>query len=179
MLKKIPRSAWDLIVCLCLLLITLTIVKMTRMSGEQEAAAEVPARVTVETQLHTSIFYKPCGHTVTENPADSSAFVGADSEALASMGWRVEWREDGVYLYRESDDFCPTDAAKRHLRLYNRQLAVYAGPLGSDGELLEVLDIPLKSLPPRWLAQLTNGGIEFADEETLLMALDSVDEMIK
>lgn len=109
---------------------------------------------------------------------------------LLSLGWTLDiWRglqggqtplaEQTVSRPREPRINPDPAQEKRHIRLQEGQLFVYAGPLGGQGELLRVLDIPLNALPPRWLAQLTNDGLEFADEETLLMALDNLDELIK
>lgn len=80
-------------------------------------------------------------------------------------------------LSQENAGLAPADTQKCHLALLGERLCIYAGPLGGGGELLQELDIPLQAIPARWLAQLTNGGIEFANKETLLMALDNLDEL--
>lgn len=80
-------------------------------------------------------------------------------------------------LTRQDGSLPPDDTQKRHLALWGERLCVYAGPMGGGGEMLQQLDIPLRAIPARWLAQLTNGGIEFPNEETLLMALDNLDEL--
>lgn len=181
MSHNLPRRALPFMLSLNLfvaVLIVLSIWQIPRLTKEQDATAQLTPRVTVETVLHCSTYHGLCGHTVEKSPADNSAFIGMDSEDVAAQGWQAQWLDGQLYLSRESDDFCPPDAQKRHLRLLNQQLAIYAGPLLGGGELLRVLETPLYAIPTRWVVQLANVGIEFKDEETLLMALDNVDEAI-
>ena len=169
------------ILSLCLFIVALIIPdlwRQPRLAGEQEVISELPPRITADTVLRCQTYHSLCGHTTEENPADNSAFMGMGSDDLTAQGWQAQWQGEQLYLSRESGDFCPLDAQKRHLRLINQQLAIYAGPLLGGGELLRVLETPLYAIPVRWLAQLTSVGIEFKDEETLLMALDSLDEAV-
>lgn len=103
--------------------------------------------------------------------------AGEPAEELAELGQNLSWQESEVYQSQAGAGPDTADSLKRHIRLNQQRMAVYAGPIGGNGELLRQLDLPLQAIPARWLALLTNGGIEFADEETLLMALDNLDEL--
>ena len=99
-------------------------------------------------------------------------------QELNALGWDAFRAEEGIIvLFREEDDLCSEDRAKRHIALYNGKLAVFNGPIGSVGEPIEVLGIGPEVLEADWQQKLReNGGIEFSDEESLFSALESLDE---
>ena len=181
MLKLTRPEAHKLLALLTatIVLVLIVTVGSALAPSEDQVQSETNAVIGITTEVRIITFYAACRHSKMQIITGNSAFSGMDAEMLAIYGYTLVWQDGIAVLNTESLDYCPTDRQKSHLRLVQDRLAAFSGPLSSQGELLYYLDIPLQALPARWLAQLTNGGIEFANEETLLMALDNIDELIE
>ena len=181
MLALTRQEIYKLVGLLAATAILILIITITPALAPDEDQAQVEAKTVIgsETEVHITTFFTACHHTETQIILANSAFNGMDAEMLAEIGYVLVWQDGIALLNTERPGFCPADWQKSHLRLVQDRLAAFRGPLNSPGELLYYLDIPLQALPARWLAQLTNGGIEFPNEETLLMALDNIEEMIE
>jgi fatty acid/phospholipid biosynthesis enzyme len=68
------------------------------------------------------------------------------------------------------------DAKKRHLGVAGEFVSIIEGPVGVDGEVLEILDIKVANLPKEWQEKVRKGELDFSSEQELLEALDSIDE---
>ena len=119
-----------------------------------------------------------CGHS---EPLNLGSFQGASEEFLlenfpADQGWTIEDTGEKLVLTKKINALCPADDAKRHLGHFGDYIAVIKGPVGVDGGILEVTDIPLSSLPKHVREQAKKGTLAFSDVQSLLEALDSMDE---
>ena len=133
-----------------------------------------PATVVVET-----IEYERCGHSTVRNKRGEAGLVGLTYAELAAAGWRVEPQQGGkIELYRNVDELCPADSVKRCIRRTPRGVAVYTGPLGTDGELLYELTMDLTLLPEDWQTTLSTAGFEFASDAELFQMLENLDEFV-
>lgn len=141
-------------------------------AGQEEIRA-----ISRETKIRKEIYYSRCHHLVSEIITGDTEFAGKSFAEIENEGWSVFWADDGkVVVFQELDELCPDDADKRHLGIYEGNVAIYAGPSDCDGELIEALDIKVESLYPQWREMLSSGGIDFASEEELFAALESLDE---
>jgi len=141
------------------------------------AAQEEIRSISKQTQVRKEIYYSQCHHLISEIITGDTEFADRSFAEIENEGWSVFWADDGkVVAFRELDDLCPDDAVKRHLGIYQGNVAIYAGPSDCDGKLIEALDIKVESLYPGWQEMLTSGGIDFANEEELLSALENLDE---
>jgi len=124
--------------------------------------------------------YTLCGHLIQEDTPDDLALM--DGEQLdrlypAAQGWDISRTPEGILLItRQKQDFCPEDAGRRHLGVLNGYVAVYRGPVGSNGPLERVTSIRMRDLPPDWQRMILRGELSFENEGELLEALDSLDE---
>lgn len=119
-----------------------------------------------------------CGHS---EPLKLGSFQGASADYLIesfpeNQGWSIEDIGEKLIITKKINALCPADESKRHLGRFGEYVAVIKGPVGTDGGILEVTDIPLSSLPKRFLKQAERGMLAFSDAQSLLEALDSMDE---
>lgn len=125
------------------------------------------------------IFYKKCQHLVTQ-VQENQIYTGLGVVDLEKQGWQVTAKDDHTWwLYREEDALCPEDIEKRSIRKNGGQLGVYTGPVGAQGDLLFSLEYREEMLPENWQRQIETGGIDFADENILFSALESLDEYLE
>ncbi len=111
----------------------------------------------------------------------------------AEEGWSVHFTQTGfLTLTAKVDEFCPIHNKYRHLGLYNEMVAVYEGPLGYNGKILRVENIPLESLDPdfrikleqamefnkqvRAVAEELRNVLEYDNDDSLNAALENLDE---
>ena len=111
---------------------------------------------------------------------ENQMYAGLGVTDLEKQGWQVTAKGNGIWwLYREEAALCPEDLEKRNIRKDGDILNVYTGPLGTKGDMLFSLEYQWDMLPEKWQSQLENGGIDFANEEVLLSALESLDEYLE
>lgn len=155
-------------------------------------------RVSLETILTKDKEYL-CGdlEKISEEIAPNE-LLHLDRKALAekfpaSEGWVVSFSNPGfLTLTMKSHEFCPLHREYRHIGLYQGLVAIYEGPLGFDGKLLRVENIPVESLDPDFrikleqvmdfnklsdtTAESLRRELEFSNDESLNAALDNLDE---
>ncbi len=111
----------------------------------------------------------------------------------ASEGWVVHFINPGfLTLTMKVDEFCPLHRQFRHIGLYQGLVAVYEGPVGFNGKILRVENIPAEALSPAYRIMLEQAmdidnqsqsaveglrkELEFSSEGALNSALDNLDE---
>ncbi len=155
-------------------------------------------RVSPETTL---IKYKEylCGdlEKISEESAPAE-LLNLDRMALAERfpaaeGWIVSFNNPGfLTLTMKADEFCPLHLNCRHIGLDQGLVAGYEGPLGFNGKLLRVENIPVESLNSDFRIKLEQAmdfnklshttaeslrqELEFNNDEFLNAALDNLDE---
>ncbi|MEW6459440.1 MAG: hypothetical protein AB1441_10320 [Bacillota bacterium] len=109
-------------------------------------------------------------------------------------GWSVVANlPEELVVVRQSVRFCQKHAAYRHLGVFEGYVAVYEGPLGGGGEVCQVTDIPVESLPGFYRDKLNQAmafnqqpeevqaglrsEMEFPDEATLHAVMENLDEL--
>ncbi|NLI14152.1 hypothetical protein [Pelotomaculum propionicicum] len=124
--------------------------------------------------------------------------LGLDRKALAekfpaSEGWVVNFANPGfLTLTMKSAEFCPLHRQFRHIGLYQGLVAVYEGPVGFNGKVLRVENIPVEALSPAYrimleqvmdinkqshsATEMLRRELEFSTDDALNAALDNLDE---
>lgn len=174
-----------LVLLLLLLLVTASILTEIYLKPPQDEettplSAVDNAQVTYigkDTPVIQEIYYRQCRHLIRETVTGDSKFAEKSFGELRGEGWDISWSKDGqLTAFLEKDELCPEDAVKRHLGVYEGELAVYAGPSDSEGALMKVLGINIQDIYPKWQEMLANEGINFRNDEELMNALESLDE---
>lgn len=130
-----------------------------------------------QTKIKEEIYYTKCKHLIQREILAEVEYPGADEETLKSAGWTLYHNRDGsITIFKNVDGLCPEDAQKRHLGVSGEFVSIVQGPVGVDGELLQVLDIKVSRLPKEWQEKVRKGELDFSSEQELLEALDSIDE---
>jgi hypothetical protein len=110
-----------------------------------------------------------------------------------TQGWSVFFDLPAeLVVVEQPGTFCAEHAGYRHLGVYDGWVAVYEGPLGGGGQLRQVVELPLDSLPESWRRKLCQAAafqaqppeiqaelrreMEFSDEKDLYSALENLDE---
>lgn len=128
----------------------------------------------------------------------SEDLQGMDRKTLVERfpvaeGWTVNFTDPRfLTLTAKTDEFCPIHRTYRHLGLYHGLVAVYEGPLGFNGKVVRVENIPLESLNPEFRVKLEQAmdfqkqarsaveklreELEFGTDEALNAALENLDE---
>ncbi len=132
--------------------------------------------ITNQTLVYEHILYSECNHTISQQISDKR-YANLNTEALLAQGKQLTWQEGQAHIEYQISQLCPADAAKVHLIIENKKMALYGGPLGYQKNFIEYLDLDFQQISPHWLAQLTIGGLEFASYEQFLMTLDNFDEL--
>ena len=157
-------------------------------SDELELAAPVEfsgtARVITKnaTEIVREYRYTKCGHVEVGIPVVDPGLQGMSMDQLKQRykgeeGWEVIEAESNRIILRLSlDGFCPQDAVKRHLGVVDGKVAIFYGPAGYPGGLEKLTNLPVSALPEKWQQQIVLGWLEFADVESLVQALDNLDE---
>lgn len=123
-------------------------------------------------------YYSLCGHW---EPLNLGSFNKLTSEYLLetfpkSQGWAIEDSGEKLLITKTINALCPDDENKRHLGQFQDFVAVIRGPVGINGGILEVTKIKVSSLPEHFRQQAKLGVLDFPDGQSLLEALDSMDE---
>ena len=131
-----------------------------------------------QTSVRKEVYYTVCNHMESVAAVGDADFAEKTFAQLRADGWYV-FRDDNnqVVVFKESAEYCPNDAGRGHLAMYEGTLALFRGSLANRGEMLEIIDIAFEKLPAVWQRRLENGGIEFQSEEDMLSALESLDEL--
>ncbi len=125
------------------------------------------------------IYYRGCRHLVTKEIDLSVVYPGKSVEDLEAMGWQVDSSNpEKIILRRDDDGLCPNDEVYRRIASVESGIAIFAGPIGTDGPLLQTINLDVRQLPEDWQQKLQEGGIEFASEAELISALDSLEELL-
>jgi len=125
------------------------------------------------------IYYRGCRHLVTKEIDLSVVYPGKSAEDLKAMGWQVDTSNpEKIILRRDDDGLCPEDDVYRRVAVTEDGIGIFAGPIGTDGPLLQTFTLDISILPAEWQQKLAGDGIEFADEEDMISALDSLEELL-
>ncbi|MDR2712447.1 MAG: hypothetical protein LBB91_04970 [Clostridiales bacterium] len=178
-----PKKMILLLGSLCLLLVLGTaweIMRLGKIPVEDPASPAGQSNayfVSEQTMVREEIYYTNCRHLESRLLINDSAFANKSFEELELEGWNVFWAEGGqAVAFKEVAQLCSADENKLHIGEYNGRIAIFSGPAGSEGRLIEELGVPLENLYPEWQAKLAEGGIDFENQEDLLAALDNLDE---
>lgn len=130
-----------------------------------------------EIRIREEVYYSKCRHLIQRETSVGELGSDIDEESLKKSGWTLYHNHDGsITIFKTINGLCPEDAEKRHLGVAGEFVCVVAGPVGVEGEILEVLDIKVANLPLEWQEKVKKGELAFASEKELLEALDSIDE---
>jgi len=158
----------------------------TQISGINDAAAKGGIGFTKDESnrdefnrvIEGKTVFTLCGHS---EPLNLGSFQWTSPDYLLenfpeNQGWTVEDTGEKLMITKRINALCPADDSKRHLGRFGKYVAVIKGPVGIDGGILEVTDIALSSLPKHFREQAERGMLDFSDAQSLLEALDSMDE---
>ena len=164
---------------LCLILILcIGVIAAQNVSPEQQVAEEMTEYILDDTVVKKDIYYSACQHLVTEKISNSSEFNNKSFEELAQEGWYVFWGQNGeACVFAEEEGLCPQDAEKYHLVWQDDSLVIVHGPAGYNGEVEGRINVDFDKLPKLWQELLQKDGVEFANRDELLTALESLDEL--
>ncbi len=132
----------------------------------------------MERKIEGRVLYTLCGHW---EPLNLSSFSKITSEQLLDrfpeeQGWRIEDTGEKLIITKHIKALCPADEEKRHLGRFGDYVAVIKGPPGIDGGIVEVTDIKLSDLPSDLRKSAEQGTLNFPNAQSILEALDSMDE---
>lgn len=142
-----------------------------------QAQAQAVGLIPGDTRIKEEIYYSRCKHLIQREIMAEDEYPGVDEETLKAEGWTLYHNHDqSITIFKTVDKLCPEDAKKRHLGVSGEYVSIMEGPVGVDGDLLEVLDIKVANLPKEWQEKVKKGELNFSSEQELLEALDSIDE---
>lgn len=162
---------------------------LTKETVQQEEAVVGPG-----TRIRREVRYA-CGDVLT-GELNANDYNGMKVAQLARIfaveGWKLVGEGEQLLLTREEKRLCPLHAGYRHLGVKEGKIAVFAGPLGYEGELLQREDIPVDRLParlqemlrqateyhkqPEEVKKVLRRELEFSSEAALKTALENMDE---
>jgi len=141
-------------------------------AGQTQVVGLIPQN----TRVIEEIYYLKCQH-LKKREILAAELPELSEQALKGQGWAVYHNNDhSITIFKNVDGLCPEDANKRHLGVSNGFVAIFEGPVGTPGKMLEVLDIKVERLPKEWQEKVKKGELNFSSEQELLEALDSIDE---
>ncbi|MDI3280068.1 MAG: BofC C-terminal domain-containing protein [Bacillota bacterium] len=121
------------------------------------------------TRLIVEVHYQQCGDTeIQERPLRRDE-VGLTAQEMLALHRKAELSEFGptrVVLKEQRSGLCPRHARMRHLGIARGRVAVFEGPPGLGGRLLEETPIEVKTLPAAEVEDLRR-GVLVRDEEEL------------
>lgn len=125
--------------------------------------------------------YSLCNHW---EPLNLENFQDVTSDNLLDtfppdQGWSIEDAGNKLLITKNINGLCPADEKQRHLGQFGDFIAVVKGPVGINGGIIEVTDIKISGLPENFRQQAELGTLDFPDGQSLLEALDSLDEYIE
>lgn len=144
--------------------------------------SQVIGAVNKETIIREEIYYKKCKHLIIREIMNDGYFQGLTLENLQdyypkNQGWNIYRTDDNEFIFsRNIDDICPDDKQFRHIGVTGEFVAVFEGPIGVEGRMIDQLDIKVSQLPEEWQEKVMKGELDFSSEKELLEALDSIDE---
>ncbi|MDD2221299.1 MAG: hypothetical protein PHN35_05015 [Clostridia bacterium] len=139
-------------------------------------AVEQGNYITADTPVNYEVYYSCCRHRICEQVTGDVRFAGKSFKELQDEGYQPFWSEYGtVTVFIEKNTLCPEDCKKCHLRIVGDSLFLFQGPVGTNGEALQKIDIDIHKLPDQQIIRLAKGQ-DFADMERAIAALDSLDE---
>lgn len=139
--------------------------------------AQTVGMIPGNTKIIEEIYYTRCKHLEQREIIAEDVYPGFDEEALKSAGWTLYHNNDGsITIFKNVDGLCSNDVNKRHLGISGEYVSILEGPVGVEGDPLEVLDIKIARLPKEWQEKVRKGELDFSSEQELLEALDSIDE---
>lgn len=148
--------------------------------GEQNLEinqAQAVGMIPKNTKIKQELYYTRCKHLEQKEIIAGDVYPDINEEALKTQGWTLYHNDDGsITIFKEVDGLCTVDMNKRHLGQSGEYVAILEGPVGVEGDLLEVLDIRVDKLPQEWQDKVRKGELDFSSEQELLEALDSIDE---
>lgn len=132
----------------------------------------------MERKIEGRALYTLCGHW---EPLNLGSFSKITSEQLLDrfpeeQGWHIEDTGEKLIITKHIKALCPADEEKRHLGRFGDYVAVIKGPPGIDGGIVEVTDIKLSDLPSDLRKSAEQGTLNFPNAQSILEALDSMDE---
>jgi len=166
-------------------------------AAARSAAGIVKPTIRKDTVIYREIRYL-CGNRVRTKIPTSSALIGLDFTDMVKRyppeeSWYIDDSiKNTLILARMENRVCPYHQDFRHLGISDGFLAVYEGPLGFNGKVLQREDIGVESLPPEIQQELTmamdydnqtpdvqgmlKSTHEFETEAQLNTALENFDE---
>jgi hypothetical protein len=142
-------------------------------AGQTLTVGEIPEN----SPITEEIYYTQCQHLIQRKVLAGEEYPGADEDALRASGWALYHNSNqDITIFKNIDGLCPKDEHKRHLGVAGEYVAVVKGPVGANGDLVEILDVRIDRLPEEWQTRVKAGNLNFSSEQELLEALDSIDE---
>jgi len=163
---------------LLLLVLALIAYEMIDKTPSEQAlpAVEQGNYIAADTPVNYEVYYSRCRHRLCEQVIGDVRFAGKSFKELEVEGFQPFWSEYGtVTVFCEKNALCPTDCQKCHLRIVGTDLFLFQGPVGTNGEALQKIDINIHKLPDQQIIRLKQGQ-DFSDLDTAIAALDSLDE---
>ena len=129
-----------------------------------------------DTKVREQIYFELCRHLATRDVGLDDPIRDMNISKLKEQGWSVYQGDNDVTIFKNMTGLCQACQGKRHLGIAGEYVAIYQGPVGVPGKQLEVLNIRVERLPTEWQEKVKRGELNFASEQELLEALDSIDE---
>lgn len=160
---------------------------------------DIPSPIVEETTVFRHETVYACGHRDVEQGQAPPELQGLTISEILDLypdsdGWSVFLNlPEEMVVSQKTSRLCAEHASYRHLGVYDGCVAVFEGPLGGGGRLLQVKDIPVDRLPEFYRLKLIQAAafaeqscelqdelrreMEFPDEEALHAALENLDEI--
>lgn len=162
-----------------LMLFVISVIKENAVILPEEIPAETESEyITSEMPVKVEQYFSGCHHLRSDIIEADIRFADKSFDELSIDGWYVFHGQDGIVCaYSEEEGLCPEDNEKFHFRKYDEGLVIIHGPVGYDGAVEGRIKIDIKKLPQLWQQMLEHGGVEFANRDELIVALESLDEL--
>ena len=137
-------------------------------------------QVSQSTDIVYGIYYLSCNHLIKGTP--DASIIGQNIDSLVKKyppedGWVVDnLNPKHILIYKKQTGLCPNDIGKRHLGIQGEYVAVYRGPVGINAGIERVTEIKVQQLPQEFREKVKLGLLDFANENELMEALDTIDE---
>lgn len=120
------------------------------------------------TRLVVEVYYQRCGDKEVQERLLRREEVGLTAQEMLALYQGAELGEFGparVILKEKRDGLCPKHARMRHLGIARGRVAVFEGPPGLGGRLLEETPIEVKTLPAAEVEDLRRGVLVRSERE--------------
>jgi len=174
------RATIFLYAVLCVLMVfVISVINENAIVLPEEIPAEtVSEYITEYMPVKVEQYFEGCHHLRSDIREADRRFADKSFDELSLEGWYVFHGEGGIVCaYSEEEGLCPEDNEKYHFRKYDEGLVIIHGPVGYDGAVEGRIKIDIAKLPQLWQQMLEHGGVEFANREELIIALESLDEL--